>query len=429
MHIAINLGVQKLASFQVDNLLPEEIDHEINMAVRRFINQRYSPTSNSKGKGFEQSQKRIDDLRTLLEDFHISPNINTTSKSAVSSGSYFGVVYTSPPKGPIYLERFKLPVDYMYLINTKCTLLGSCNKIPFTITTTERAFLRIQTSANKVGQVIRKIEIPNDEGNLETVFETLGVRSTREDLLNPLLYSDGYIPSLSNQDGVADMFSQSVNADSPHADSNEVYLQYPLVQLADGETAQDILGGLSNEGSLASEVNTVVGSIADDGTVGADDGAYAKITYDFPRTELASSDTKVQINIFEAPAISYEEHRFVEFASLPNTKVNRTLCKAVQHDDIFALLDDPFNTAKSSNVMYTMQENFVDLYSDNKTVPLGVTLKYIRRPADVNLALGTGCELAEHTHHEIVEMTVKSILESFESPRYQTQSGEVLESE
>ena len=79
--------------------------------------------------------------------------------------------------------------------------------------------------------------------------------------------------------------------------------------------------------------------------------------------------------------------------------------------------------------MYTVQENFVDLYSNNKTVPLGVTLKYLRKPAEVNVELGVGCELAEHTHHEIVEMTVKSILESFESPRYQTQSGEVLESE
>ena len=29
MHIAVNLGVQKIGSFQVDNLLPEEIDHEL----------------------------------------------------------------------------------------------------------------------------------------------------------------------------------------------------------------------------------------------------------------------------------------------------------------------------------------------------------------------------------------------------------------
>jgi len=46
MHIAVNLGVQKIASFQVDNLLPEEIDHELNLAMLRFIKQRYNPTSN-----------------------------------------------------------------------------------------------------------------------------------------------------------------------------------------------------------------------------------------------------------------------------------------------------------------------------------------------------------------------------------------------
>jgi len=43
MHIAVNLGVQKIASFQVDNLLPQEIDHELNNAMDRFIKQRYIP--------------------------------------------------------------------------------------------------------------------------------------------------------------------------------------------------------------------------------------------------------------------------------------------------------------------------------------------------------------------------------------------------
>jgi len=66
MHIAVNLGVQKLASFQADNLLPEEIDHELNLSVMRFIKQRYNPSSNRQGKGFEQSQKRIDDLKHLV---------------------------------------------------------------------------------------------------------------------------------------------------------------------------------------------------------------------------------------------------------------------------------------------------------------------------------------------------------------------------
>ena len=61
MHIAINQGVQKIASFQADTLLPEEIDLEFNMAVRRFVNQRYNPQATSR-RGFEQSQKRLDDL-------------------------------------------------------------------------------------------------------------------------------------------------------------------------------------------------------------------------------------------------------------------------------------------------------------------------------------------------------------------------------
>lgn len=46
MHIAVNLGVQKIASFQVDNLLPQEIDHELNDAMESFIKQRYYPMGN-----------------------------------------------------------------------------------------------------------------------------------------------------------------------------------------------------------------------------------------------------------------------------------------------------------------------------------------------------------------------------------------------
>ena len=410
MHIAINLGVQKLASFQVDNLLSQEVDHEINMAMRRFINQRYSPASNQKQRGFEQSQKRTDDLRTLVEDYHLSRDV-LDAKTTASSGSYFGVVYTSPVKGVIYLERFKFPVDYMFLINLKCTLSKACDPLSFSTRDKEEAFLRIRSAINEPGKVIRQIEIPNEEGILEAVYSTQGGRRSIEDLLNPSLYTNGFVPSLSNQDGLGDMFSESVDADSPHADGNEIYLKYPTTSY-----------------ELVFDMDTVI-NVVSGSAEGTEDGAYAKITYDYPYTELSASDTATTRLIFEGPSISLSRNRVLSSSANKKAELARTLCKSVQHDDIFALLDDPFNTAKSSNIMYTVQENFVDLYSDDKTIPLGVTIKYLRRPADVNLGLGIGCELAEHTHHEIVEMTVKSILESFESPRYQTQSGEVLESE
>ena len=81
--MAVNQGVQKIASFQADMLLSQEIDQELNFAVRRFISQRYNPQGNKYQRGFEQSQKRLDDLRHLVEDY----------TGYVSS--YMGVGYTS----------------------------------------------------------------------------------------------------------------------------------------------------------------------------------------------------------------------------------------------------------------------------------------------------------------------------------------------
>ncbi len=410
MHIAVNLGVQKLASFQVDNLLPQEIDHEINMAIRRFINQRYSPASNTKQRGFEQSQKRTDDLRNLLEDYHIGTVTASNGGKAIGSGSFFGTVYTSPVAGNIQIERFKLPLDYMYLINIKTTLIDGCHKrVPFDVNTKEERFLRIRVGTSQPGLVLRKIEIATRAGGLETIFSTVGSRNNYEDLLNPLLYAEGFSPSVSFQDGLADMFEQGDTADSPIADSNEIFIKYP-----------------TNRPNAEGDIITFVNTVSNDPELA---GAYAVVTYDYPYIETVGSESAIQYPIFESPYTSLKRFRTINVTDNAFARYRRTLCKAVQHDDIFALLDDPFNTAKASNVMYTMQENFVDLYSDVKTVPLGVTIKYLRKPISVNINAGIGCELAEHTHHEIVEMTVKSILESFESPRYQTQSGEVLESE
>lgn len=428
MHIAVNLGVQKLASFQVDNLLPEEIDHEINMAVRRFINQRYSPQSNPKRRGFEQSQKRIDDLRTLLEDYHVPMFKQSRDRELYSSsGSSFGVVYTAPAGGgPIRLERFKIPIDYMYLINIKADVAKTCNSpLTFGNSFIQDAFLRIKASAPKPGMVVRRIKTPTDTGDqFDVIFETTGNSNNMEELLNPAYYAKGFEPSLSNNDGLSDMFDPSIISDSPHADSSEFYLKYPV------EGGSDV----TNDGIVESFANINVGT----GTEGAElDGVYATVEYDYPFTDLdtvagaegTEDPTKILVKILSAPTVRQRNFRTAQLATHKNSSLQRTLCKYVPHDDLFAMLDDPFNTAKSDNILYTVQENFVDLYSNNKSLPLGVTIKYLRRPANVNINAGVGCELAEHTHHEIVEMTVKSILEAFESPRYQSQSGEVLESE
>jgi hypothetical protein len=107
----------------------------------------------------------------------------------------------------------------------------------------------------------------------------------------------------------------------------------------------------------------------------------------------------------------------------------REMMSYVQHDDLYKLMGDPFNSPTYDRIKYTIQENFIDVHSDNTFFTTFVDIKYIRRPIPMDITLGRGCELAPHTHDEIVEMAVQSILEAISDPRYNSQSREVLESE
>lgn len=75
------VGNQSYVSFE-----PEEIDLSINQYMRTFIKQRYGGLNIHK-TGFEDTQKRTDDLRRLVKNVNLSPAISLDSKpnSAVVS--------------------------------------------------------------------------------------------------------------------------------------------------------------------------------------------------------------------------------------------------------------------------------------------------------------------------------------------------------
>ena len=391
MHIAVNLGVQKSGSFQVDNLLPEEIDHELNLSQRRFIKQRYNARSNKDQRGFEQSQKRTDDLRNLVEDYVAKLTKGT------SAGSFMGPIYTSNISGQIYAERYKLPLDYMHLINVRSMIFYDCiGSLNVTNINTSHYYLRIPIYPPTRNHVLVGISAATIVGLSVSIFSAPS-GATIDDLRNPNRYSgsEGFTPSISPNDSYTDLVDTTEASDSPPADANEIFLIRDTEVFSFGDWAD-----------------------------GAHTGAYAIVHY----KNLHTGEV-IHINVMSPPRILPYINRRVVRAANDAVKIKRTLCKAVQHDDLYKLLDDPFNTIKESNVLYTMQENFVDLYSTSRLLPTEVIIKYLRRPLQMSLALGRGCELAEHTHNEIIEMAIKSILEIIESTRYQSQSGEVLESE
>jgi hypothetical protein len=67
MHIGVDLLLQKINSNFIDVFEPEEIDWALNEEVLRFVKQRFSAKSNDKQKGFQDGQKRLDDLKALIE--------------------------------------------------------------------------------------------------------------------------------------------------------------------------------------------------------------------------------------------------------------------------------------------------------------------------------------------------------------------------
>jgi hypothetical protein len=77
MHIAFNLELDKVNSLQYPSFTDNERDYFLNQSIRKFVKTRYSGV-NAKREGFEQTQKRIDDLRTLVREVTVVCIAGTT---------------------------------------------------------------------------------------------------------------------------------------------------------------------------------------------------------------------------------------------------------------------------------------------------------------------------------------------------------------
>jgi len=65
MHIALDMGLQQIDSNRKQSISPEHKDMALNYAVLQFIETRSNPKTNLKREGYEDTQKRYDDLREL----------------------------------------------------------------------------------------------------------------------------------------------------------------------------------------------------------------------------------------------------------------------------------------------------------------------------------------------------------------------------
>ena len=361
MHIAVNLGVQKIASFQVDNLLPQEIDHELNDAMESFIKQRYSPMGNKYRKGFEQSQKRIDDLRNLV----VTNRINSIFNGETITG--------------FFVDRAPLPLDYMFLVSV---LAETWYKCP--------------------GKLILGTDYKIED--FEIRYSTVN-----------LFYQPGW-KLIKIEGGGDSLIKDSISVQDIHnwVNSSTILGNFGIVtsNVSIPEITSPTFGSSEITPTGNSNQLTFYSDQASPGLI--------KLTWKNPIT-----DDEVEIQSQFSAQEEYSKR--VPFQSML-TK-SRTYASYVQHDDLYSLLYDPFNTTSFDKVKYTIEENFVDVHNDNTFITTFVDIKYIRHPKQMDSGSGVGCELPEHTHQEIVGMAIQSILEALSDPRYNSQSREVLESE
>ena len=87
-HRAFRFGLDKMDGLNAPNFLTEEIDLLLNQAQERFIKQRYDNT-NVKNTGFEQDEKRTEDLKEILESKILSPSTTISSGRTAINSAFF----------------------------------------------------------------------------------------------------------------------------------------------------------------------------------------------------------------------------------------------------------------------------------------------------------------------------------------------------
>jgi hypothetical protein len=371
MHLAVQQGVDKINSLQADLLLPEEIDLELNKAQSKFINLKYG-ISNKYQLGFEGNQKRVDDLRVLVSEFE---DITT----------YKEQLLTSPI---IHVDSFSLPSDYMYLINQLSRVyIDECNPLSWSITyPQDYYYFRVSMDGfltNEKTEIIQELVIYDDPQNI-TAPTTYSLWTNSNGYIYPTGVTDAQTEVLASGTAGAIMNWESAGQ-----------LSYPneIIIIIDPTLYPTLVAALSTAAIIGLNAN----------------GDHIS-TSPLLKTNLAYSEKRV-------PTTS------------STLDLQTAASKFVQQDDIFSMLQDPFNTTKYTSPLYTIRQDQIDIYTNDIFIIDSVKLTYLRYPLEISLSLGISCELPDHMHRELVDMTVSSILETIADSRYTTHESEAMKNE
>lgn len=160
IHTYFKVLLNKLDSFNYQNLEPEEIDVFLNQAMFRLIEQR-AYGNNPKRETIEETQKRVDDLNNITNPY--STTVFSTDSYNKTNGKYV-----------------TLPIDYRHAMQEECTIsYTDCNgvtqtkKIPVKPVTHDRFNKITRDPFNKPDENL-VLRLAHSKVNGNQVFELIG---------------------------------------------------------------------------------------------------------------------------------------------------------------------------------------------------------------------------------------------------------------
>ena len=144
-------------------------------------------------------------------------------------------------------------------------------------------------------------------------------------------------------------------------------------------------------------------------------------TRDNLRTIVKTSTTLTQATPDQFDISSLSDYRhFLSFEIVVGNRVEYV--KIIQLDDYLAIKKDPFNKPSESNVIGVMEDNKIKVYKDNLNSVNSHVLTYLSwNESSDNIA-----SLPDHTHEDIVNITVRKLMGSVKDESYKSQAAEEL---
>lgn len=457
-HILLDQELNKVNSALYDILTPQEKDIAFNKNIEKFVKQRYGAHSNAKQKGFEQSQKRIDDLRELVK---INYNL------AAYKPSFDDIDFNS-------MVKSELPSDY-------CLSVASRSQISYVDCGT---FTYQEVPKNEYYSVLPVSSFVNTNWGttrLKAEVLTYGTAITTAAGFGSNQITDS-TPGLANGDGIifSSVGASGLLINTPYYIYNKLGISFNLVTFPSSTspvTINTFLSGTSfkkitlynsdviigtdlvmtNASNYTTEDNSYMTSVITDflkNSWNGFSGTVNSVTYNYKSKDFEFYFEKYKdlyfansiIIVYKGsnsviPIWSYSIDSGTTYTTLSNTTYTLTTYvlgstnmttsnKQVQEDDLFALQQDPFNATYYEFPLCFFSGNELNTYINiNDFVVNKTILSYIRKPKTVSYYLDINCDLPDFVHNEILSMTASYLLEEFEAGRYKTHQETVITNE